>query len=201
MAVMDHLGYPGLDLKDVEDLPSVVLDERFPRRCSLLCLSLRPRSLTSVLNQLIPAGESWCASKQRAKLLTKGISEGYLLFNRFQTDLDRFRSETRSDESRNTQLILAKERLVNFLKYRLYFLVFFKHAVDRRQIDYVSPATFDARAPNIVEIIGITYRCLCSLSRRPEGWNSRVCKAKTQLSGYRSLVRSHSKKRRLRLPQ
>lgn len=147
--VMDYLGYPGLDLKDVEDLPSPELMKRFPG--DVLSSAFFAPKITDVsVTPINPGWRKLVRFRAKGEAATKGISEGYLLFNRFQTDLDKDPLGDGSDESGNTQLILVRTNGSTLLKYPLYFLVFFKHTGGGRLITFLQ-ATFDARAPNIVE--------------------------------------------------
>jgi hypothetical protein len=145
--VMEYLGYPGIDLKDIEDLPSAELMKRFPGDV-LSSVFFAPK-ITDV--SVTPISLGWrklVRFKAKGEAATKGISAGYLLFNRFQTDLDKDPQGDGSPESANTQLILVNSG--STLKYPLYFLVFSNHSASSRLITFLT-ATFDARAPNIVE--------------------------------------------------
>jgi hypothetical protein len=87
--------------------------------------------------------------KAKGEALQKGISAGYLLFNKFQPDYDKDPFGDGSNESLNTQLILVRGEDSTLLKHPVYFLVFFRRSGGSRLITFLT-ANFDARAPNIV---------------------------------------------------
>jgi hypothetical protein len=145
--VMAHLGYPGLDLKDVEDLPSAELMKRYPG--DILSSAFFAPKITDVsVKPIVPGWRKLVRFKAKGEALKKGISAGFLLFNKFQPDLDKDPFGDQSHESENTQLILIKGEN-SALKYPLYFLVFGRRLAGSKLITFLK-ASFDARAPNIV---------------------------------------------------
>jgi len=145
--VMDHLDYPKLDLKDVEDLPSVELMKQFPG--DVLSSAFFAPKITDVsANPITPGWRKLVRFKAKGELLDKGISAGYLLFNKFQPDYDKDPFGDKSEESQNTQLILTRAKDAK-LDYPIYFLVFGRRLTGSKLITFLT-ATFDARAPNIV---------------------------------------------------
>jgi hypothetical protein len=151
--VMAYLGYPNLDLKDVEDLPSAELMKRFPG--DVLSSAFFAPKITDVSVQPInPGWRKLVRFKAKGEALKTGISAGYLLFNKFQfsdkfqPDYDKDPFGDKSKESLNTQLILVRAE-GSALKYPIYFSVFYRRSGGSRLITFLT-ATFDARAPNIV---------------------------------------------------
>ena len=146
--VMEYLGYPNLDLKDVEDLPSAELMKRFPG--DVLSSAFFAPKITDVsVTPISPGWRKLVRFKAKGEALKKGISTGYLLFNKFQPDYDKSPFGEGSNQSENTQLILVRADGSTLLKHPLYFLVFSQLTGGGRLITFLT-ATFDARAPNIV---------------------------------------------------
>src|ERR1041384_477890 len=95
---MAHLGYPGLDLKDVEDLPSAELMKRYPG--DILSSAFFAPKITDVsVKPINPGWRKLVRFKAKGEALKKGISAGYLLFNKFQPDYDKNPFEDGSNES------------------------------------------------------------------------------------------------------
>jgi len=145
--VLVHLGYPDLGLKELEDTPSAELMKRFPG--DVLSSAFFAPKITDVsVKPINPGWRKLVRFKAKGEALKKGVSAGYLLFNKFQPDYDKDPFGDQSNESLNTQLILVKGE-GSALEYPVYFLVFGPRSGESKLITFLT-ATFDARAPGIV---------------------------------------------------
>jgi hypothetical protein len=146
--ILVHLGYPDLTPKYVENAPSAELMTRFSG--DILSSAFFAPKITDVsVTPINPGWRKLVRFKAKGDALKKGISAGFLLFNKFQgakeSDYDKDPFGPKSNESLNTQLILVKT-VGATLRYPIYFLVF----GPRSELITFLTATFDARAPDIV---------------------------------------------------
>lgn len=151
---LEFLGYKDLTPRGAEELSSVELMQRFPD--NLLSSAFFAPKITDV--SISPINVGWrkvLRFKAQGDAAKKGIATAFLLFNKFQGagqfDVDPFKPPVNtSTESKNTQLILVRAD-GSALKQPLYFLVYGSLLEDNSKLITFLTASFDARAPNIVQ--------------------------------------------------